>query len=1187
MAKDKTPTDFVDIPLSTELPGATPVATPEPAEEFQDIPLSTEAGAGGAEQKPTEPSAPKGQPGDYLFKATTDGFKSGALPVAPPNSTVEQAKQTFDAGGKVVAKNLAEVPKAILHGAAKAATETFSAGYHVAIKPMVDEMFGADGGDDANNSDGMAQQVDAVGSVIADAPNKVVDQALAPETGTGKLVSGTAQFLTSFLTWGKALKAAGMLQGATGATNWAINSGRSAFTMGTAFDPNGGHVSDLLSKLSEDYPSLDHLVIDTMTTKPTDTDFDGRVKNALDGFFVGTVLDGVAAVFKGAKNVLTSTKGLTEGTPEYAQAASKAVDEMHAELQQIKSQKSAADTAPAPQASTGASDVTSPAPTDHLQSTSDDIDKIIAAAKSDSEFVPGPNDIWNSAHVEASGGVKKLLEESAQQIVPKMKGLETQTWKQTAEMADSMGITHEQLLARLGEMGKNVEEQSALIFRARQAQTSFAKQIEQEARLMDNGVTVPEVSRAKINALSNQIKEVENSLLPVRLAGARNTRQWGLSSDGVYSAQQIKAIQASGGDVKAIANILRPLPSVFNRGMSAFNEHFSAFVLSRPATHIKNITSTVLNMVGRATEKIIGGPMQSAYEGVTTGDFATGFKSVNEGINEAIGQGEALLDAWSYFRKSLRNEAGSIIDPHQTKIDGQTVGHVNAISSGKLGINPDSMMGRFVNWYGTKINLPHRMLSSADDTLKMISSRGNIYARAMQEGQDKGLTGDALSAHVDTKMNNAFDASGRLVDGEALRTARMSTYTQPLMQGSIPNRVGQIFNEHPITKLANLFWKTPVDVAVADLQRTPILQFWSKTWRADFKAGGSRRAEALGKIATGSAMASAASYLALSGVLVGQGPTNPDEKAVWLSEKNQPYTIKLGNHSVSMDSLGPLGSPLKIVADFTQANKYLKEGHKISMGAAITMAFTNRLTNNSFTQGFADLVELAKSPAKWDSWVQKRVASTVVPGIAKDVRDYTDPMQREIESTWDAIKNATPGLSNTLPPVRNILGQPILHRDGGPLAPINPFVFSNGTPDPVVSELVRLQGSFAMPPEAIEGVNLHNFKTKSGQDAWDRLCELRNVKVRNQDTAAELFHKLITSERYKKLSDGTNDYEGSKEKMLQQEFGKITLRDQKTLQGEIPELRAAINAEKLKAKTVLTKGPSGLDALTQMLTPQQ
>jgi hypothetical protein len=1173
MAKDKAPAeDFVDIPLSTDLPHAAPQ---EEAPDFVDIPLSGEATTPAPAPAPVAPAVGGGRPSfEDAVANTLDPGRRQRLEKAAGAAQYQADQAKFDnnpgvdlgrvnSTGETITNQILSIPGAALHGIAKAGTETLSAGYHLIVRPLVQEMFNADsipGIDEPNKNDMVGNDLAATGDALVALPGQAVDKALKPETFTGQLVSGTSQFLTSFLTWGKALKTAQALQGAPNLVQWAANAGRTAWTMGTAFDPNGGHVMDMVSKLAEDHPTLGHFVVDSLTTHKDDTDFEGRMKNVLDGVFVGTLLDGAVATFKGLKNVVTSTQGLTEGTPEYAKAAIKAVDDMHAELQQIKAQ------GPKPVAET---------------STTDDIDKLIEAAKSDAEFVPSPDDIWNSAKVEANGGAKRVLEESAQQIIPKMKGLEKQTWVQTESLAQSMDISHEELLSRLGEMGKNFDEQAAIVFRARQAQTSFAKQIEQEAKLMDNGVTPSEVGRERIRVLSNQIKDVENSLLPVRLAGARSTRQWGLSSDGVYAAQQIKAIVASGGDAQAIAKILRPLPKVSTRLWNAFNEHFSAFVLTRPITHIKNITSTVLNMVGRATEKVIGGGIQTVLGGHLGIDKA-GFKSANEGLHEAIGQGEALLDAWSYFRKSLRNES-SIIDPAQTKIDGQMAGHVNAISAAKLGLNPDSGMGRFITWYGKQINLPHRMLSSADDTLKMISARGNIYARAIQDGQEAGLTGDKLSAFIDSKMNNAFDESGKLVDGEALRTARMSTYTQPLMQGSIPARIGQIFNEHPITKLANQFWRTPVNVQVSDLTRTPVLQFASKTWQADFAAGGARQAEALGKIATGASMAAAASYLALGGVLVGQGPTNPAERDAWTAAGNAPYMVKLGKHSISMDALGPLGSPLKIVADFTQANKYLKEGHKLSMGAALTMAFTNRLTNNSFTQGFSDLVEAAKNPNKWDTWIQKRVSSTVVPGVAKDVRNETDPMMREVNSMWDAIKNATPGLSNTLSPVRNILGQPILHRDGGPLAPINPFVFSNETPDPVVSELVRLQGSFAMPAEVIGHVNLHDFKTKSGQDAYDRLLELRNVKVHNQDTASESFHKLITSEKYKKLSDSTNDYEGSKEKILQQEFGRVLHRDQETLQTEIPELRKAINMDKLKARQVLVKGPQGLDALTQAL----
>lgn len=108
------------------------------------------------------------------------------------------------------------------------------------------------------------------------------------ETVAGGLAQGVTQFLTGWVTGGRAVGLA-----KAGLARYASAAGRGAVVDATAFDP----FDDRLSNLVENYEDLRNPVTEYLAADPTDTEAEGRFKSSLEGLLLGVVADSVIEGF--------------------------------------------------------------------------------------------------------------------------------------------------------------------------------------------------------------------------------------------------------------------------------------------------------------------------------------------------------------------------------------------------------------------------------------------------------------------------------------------------------------------------------------------------------------------------------------------------------------------------------------------------------------------------------------------------------------------------------------------------------------------------------------------------------------------------------------------------------------------------------------------------------------------------
>jgi hypothetical protein len=110
-----------------------------------------------------------------------------------------------------------------------------------------------------------------------------------PESVTGTLVNDVSQFVAGLGFAGKALKAAGVARAVTAPGVIAQGMAKGAIADASAFDAH----EERLSNLVESFPSLSNPVTEYLASDPTDTQSEGRFKNALEGMLIGGPIEGL------------------------------------------------------------------------------------------------------------------------------------------------------------------------------------------------------------------------------------------------------------------------------------------------------------------------------------------------------------------------------------------------------------------------------------------------------------------------------------------------------------------------------------------------------------------------------------------------------------------------------------------------------------------------------------------------------------------------------------------------------------------------------------------------------------------------------------------------------------------------------------------------------------------------------
>jgi hypothetical protein len=521
------------------------------------------------------------------------------------------------------------------------------------------------------------------------------------------------------------------------------------------------------------------------------------------------------------------------------------------------------------------------------------------------------------------------------------------------------------------------------------------------------------------------------------------------------------------------------------------------------------------------------------------------------GVKDSIG--DAFRLAWKAFKEE-ETQLG------HSKMEGPS----RAITADALELT--GLPGRAVDYLGQAIRLPGRALLASDDFFKAIAFRAEVRSLARRESlravQESGLSGRAAITEMRKIEARILANPPEHIEQAAKEYAAYVTFTREL--GETGAKV-QLALTTPVGRILVPFVRTPTNIFKFAGERTPFALL-SRAVREEISAGGERRALALAKIGLGSMTMGYLGTLAAEGLITGGGPKDKRLLEQLKMTGWQPYSVRVGDTYYSYARTEPLGSLIGLAADVADIIGQLPERDAEELAAVVTVAISRNVANKTFVKGLAGSLNAITSQDVnvVQSFFEKELP-TLMPystGMAQGTRTL-DPVMREVNSIVDAYKARIPGYSDTLPPHRDLFGNPVLFQGG--LGPdlVSSIYSSKAVDDPVAQEIAKQAIPIGLPSKQINRVPL----TPEEYDAYSVLAGAKPI-IGGQ-TLHQRLEGLFKSDLYHRASSGPD---GGKWQLIRQwvasyrEQAAIMLETGQGVQEHLgttfPDLAARINVKR-------------------------
>jgi len=677
------------------------------------------------------------------------------------------------------------------------------------------------------------------------------------------------------------------------------------------------------------------------------------------------------------------------------------------------------------------------------------------------------------------------------------------------------------------------------------------------------------------------------------------------------------------------------------------------FLVGRPTTAVTNFLSDSLAAVYLPFEKMAGAAAtgQSRFVREAAREYAGLVQSASESLQatRAIvkGGGQLLDPSLAAFgeatsRRRAITAANAGLDPES--VSGRAVewlGKGVRLPTAVLGATDQGFqqlnyrgvaraqfMEQAAQQFPNDLSAQSRFVVDELDKLILNGQaygEAQLYNRGAKEAVELGLKSKtAIEAHARQYTAKAVESGEfqRLsaVGDVALRRAQEATFSAPLERGTVGHSIQQLTIRHPAIRLVLPFVKISVNLAKFAGQRLdapgavkgfiasrfPVyarsLEGSRNRFVRDVLSGDPRRrAEAIGRITMGMSAATLVMFRAAQEaedgmpLITGRGPVDKEQRRILEDAGWQAYSVRVGNKYVSYNRLDPFATVVGLAADFVNTVKYAGDEdqptvEQLSLGLATALA--NNFTNKTYLAGLSNFLAALQDPKKAMPGYLRSLIGTAVPGTVAGAVPATDPLVRDVQSIADTLQSRLPGASASLPPLRNVLGEPVRRAPslGGAVSSVFnafvPILYREVSDDGVRKELANLGHGFTPPRRERAGIDLSAVRSASGQTAYDRWLELHGqVKVGGR-TLKRSLQDLFKSEAYRRIDpystdevesprirlvrDVLDDYRYSALRQLQREFPELALAEKQQLANK---RRAALGQQQAQS------GNSLLDAL--------
>jgi hypothetical protein len=553
-------------------------------------------------------------------------------------------------------------------------------------------------------------------------------------------------------------------------------------------------------------------------------------------------------------------------------------------------------------------------------------------------------------------------------------------------------------------------------------------------------------------------------------------------------------------------------------------------LLSSPITHAKNIAGNMFFGAYQIPERMVGAVIGRARNAVFGGEEAIQF---NEVYAQAAGWVQGIREGaeigWTAFKKNEATDPFTKIETVRGKPDAFDIDFGDS-ETGKA-------VGNAIRYYGKLVEMPGRALMAEDEFFKAVTYRMELNALATRAGNQEydrlvraGVSPDDAAQQARTLVENTLLNPTDEIDAAAKAAARTTTFTrelEPKLQAVAKTL------QNPLMKMFVPFVRTPTNIAIETMSRTPGLNLASPRFWADYNAGGIRRDMAMARVTLGGGIITAVGASALEGKVTGYGPFRREDKANLEGAGWQPFSFVFNKSDVDQEmidrfsgitqvsvgpdkvyisyaGLEPLGTLLSIGAtagEYSMSQVGEADMEKLMMGGSLGVY--QYLADQPMLAGFGEIQKVfggnSKDGPNFLYNMMTRIAkqttqfaagaipvigshSSLVAAVERIIAPERSQVMESVspdevgvgagiaKGFWEAvgtIKSRTPGLSDSLRPALDpITGEVKRSGKGNLYEFFNPFKRSDGTFSPARATLIEYGVPEYIPDRKIDGVEL-------------------------------------------------------------------------------------------------------------------
>jgi len=314
----------------------------------------------------------------------------------------------------------------------------------------------------------------------------------------------------------------------------------------------------------------------------------------------------------------------------------------------------------------------------------------------------------------------------------------------------------------------------------------------------------------------------------------------------------------------------------------------------------------------------------------------------------------------------------------------------------------------------------------------------------------------------------------------------------------------------------------------------------NKTYNAIMKGTAAESQEALARLTVAAGLWLTVYEMYQNGDITGTGPSNWEERKVWEAAGWQANSVKVHGKWYGIARADPAGQSLVTIASVFDYYAMTQQQQKPAMewiGAGLLYT-ADMIVDESYLSTASDVITAiqSKQESKARSVTASLINSMVVPNLLRDFRRPTDETKRAATSTnlLDQVekhmKNASPWLSEDLPPQRDWKGDPVNMYGNAYTRGLIPFDIRNPEDsDPASMALAYARIPVSVPNKTIDwpggqGDSIDLFAMDKGAGfVYDKYVEIMGKmrgKAVNMAMKTSIWKRMVSLDNNGPGSDG-------------------------------------------------------------------